>query len=129
MKIHLLLGSFNERSEPPDRVHNTSVLFGPAGERLAVYRKIHLFDVDVSSEVSVRESAAVRAGTEVVVAGTELGRFGLSVCFDLRFGELYRQLVERGAEILCVPSAFTMTTGKDHWETLLRAGPSSVSVM
>ncbi len=119
--IHLLLGSFNERSDEPARCHNTSVLFGPDGGRLAVYRKIHLFDVDVSEEVRFQESATVKGGTEVVVAVTPLARIGLSVCYDLRFAELYRRLVERGAEVLAIPSAFTLTTGRDHWHPLLSA--------
>jgi predicted amidohydrolase len=119
--VHLLLGSFNERATDPERCFNSSVLFGPDGERLAVYRKIHLFDVDVPGGVTFRESETVVAGDEVVVAPTPLARFGLSICYDLRFGELYRTLVERGAEALTVPSAFTATTGKAHWEPLLRA--------
>lgn len=119
--IHLLLGSFNETGPDALRCHNTSVLFGPAGERLAVYRKIHLFDIDHSDEVRFRESQTCAAGSEVVVAETAIGRIGLSICYDLRFGELYRALVERRAEILMVPSAFTLTTGRDHWQELLRA--------
>lgn len=120
-EAHLLLGSFNERSEEPGLCYNTSVLFSPAGERLAVYRKIHLFDIDLSDEVRFLESATIKAGAEVVVASTDLGRIGMSICYDLRFPELYRQLLDRGAEVVCVPSAFTWTTGKDHWQTLLRA--------
>ncbi len=119
--IHLLLGSFNERSAEPRRCHNTSVLFGPDGARLAVYRKIHLFDVDLSEEVRFSESETVAPGAEPVVVSTGLGLLGLSICYDLRFGELYRRLVELGAEILTVPSAFTLTTGRDHWQPLLRA--------
>ena len=119
--IHLLLGSFNERGESPERCRNTSVLFGPEGAIVAAYRKIHLFDVDVSDAVRVRESDAVEPGDRPVVAETPLGRLGLSVCYDLRFGNLYRRLVMGGAEVLCVPAAFTMTTGRDHWEPLLRA--------
>ena len=120
--IHLLLGSYNERA-PGDagRCYNTSVLFSPAGEVLAVYRKIHLFDVDVPGGVTFQESQTVVPGESIVVAETELGRLGLSICYDLRFGELYRALVARGAECLLVPSAFTLTTGRDHWEPLLRA--------
>lgn len=119
--IHLLLGSFNERSEDAERCHNTSVLFAPDGARIAVYRKMHLFDVDVSERVRFNESATVAPGRETVVATTELGRIGLSICYDLRFPELYRRLVSEGAEILTVPAAFTLTTGKDHWEVLVRA--------
>lgn len=119
--IHLLLGSFNERSADPGRCHNTSVLFGPDGGRLAVYRKIHLFDVDLSPSVRFTESETVAPGEEPVVVATDLGHLGLTICYDLRFGELYRRLVELGAEILTVPSAFTLTTGRDHWHPLLRA--------
>jgi predicted amidohydrolase len=125
--IHLLLGSFAERRILPGgeidrtRCHNTSVLFGPDGARLAVYRKIHLFDVDVPGGLTIRESDTIVAGDETVVAETALGRIGLSICYDLRFPELYRALVDRGADLICVPSAFTLTTGKDHWHPLLRA--------
>jgi len=119
--VHLLLGSFNEKGDQPDRVYNTSVLFGPKGQQLAVYRKIHLFDVNVTDGAVHRESNSVQPGREIVVAETPLARLGLSICFDLRFGELYRQLVERGAEVLCVPSAFLTSTGRAHWEVLLRA--------
>lgn len=119
--IHLLLGSFNERSEDSDRCYNTSVLFGPDGERLATYRKIHLFDVDVSDEVRFEESKTVKPGDRPVTVETELGKLGLSICYDLRFPELYLALVGAGAELLTVPSAFTATTGKDHWHVLLRA--------
>jgi len=121
LEIFLLLGSFNERSQDPARCYNTSVLFSPGGERLAVYRKIHLFDVDVSPEVRFQESATVEAGESTVVVPTELGRLGLSICYDLRFPGLYQQLRAEGAEIVTVPSAFTLTTGKDHWQPLLRA--------
>jgi len=119
--IHLLLGSFNERSDTDEKCRNTSVLFAPDGALVASYRKLHLFDVDVPGGVTFRESDTVEPGTEVVVAATPLARFGLSICYDLRFGELYRALRERGAEVLLVPSAFTAATGKAHWEVLLRA--------
>ena len=119
--IHLLLGSFNERSDEADRCFNTSVLFDPRGERLAVYRKIHLFDVDVSSQVRFKESATVKPGREVVVAKTALGSLGLTICYDLRFPILYQELRRQGADIITVPSAFTATTGRAHWFPLLRA--------
>jgi deaminated glutathione amidase len=119
--IHLLLGSFNEASSDPARCRNTSVLFGPDGGVLAVYRKIHLFDVDLAETVRFTESATVEPGDRAVTVATPLGRLGLSICYDLRFPELYRRLVEDGAELLAVPSAFTATTGKAHWEPLLRA--------
>ncbi len=121
LSLHLLLGSFNEKSSVKGRCFNSSVLFGPSGAVLAVYRKIHLFDVDVPDGVSFRESATVAPGSDVVVAPAAFGSVGLSICYDLRFGELYRALVARGALVLTIPSAFTATTGKAHWETLVRA--------
>ena len=119
--IHLLLGSFNESCSEPGRCYNTSVLFGPDGAQLAIYRKIHLFDIDLEEGVQFQESATVKPGTEVVVGDTELGPIGLSICYDLRFGELYRQLTEKGAAVLTIPSAFTLPTGRAHWEALMRA--------
>ena len=119
--IHLLLGSFNEKSDRPDRVCNTSVLFGPGGARLALYRKIHLFDANVADGAVHKESHSVLPGKEFVVVETPLARLGLSICFDLRFGDLYRQLGDKGAEVLCVPAAFLASTGRAHWEVLLRA--------
>ena len=121
LEIYLLLGSFNERGPTPQRCYNTSVLFGPAGERLAVYRKIHLFDVDLSSQVRFVESASVVHGSEVQTVHTPLATLGFSICYDLRFPELYRQLARSGAEILMVPSAFTVPTGRAHWQILLQA--------
>jgi predicted amidohydrolase len=119
--IHLLAGSVGETSSSPGKARNTSVLFGPDGSRLAVYRKIHLFDVDLTDGTRFRESDVVEPGEEVVTATTPLAVLGLSICYDLRFPELYRELAARGAEVLLVPSAFTAFTGKDHWEVLLRA--------
>lgn len=129
--ITLLVGSVAERcpdtdGAPNPRSWNTSLLFGPDGGLLARYRKLHLFDVDLSDQggVSFRESRCTAPGSvdeDVVVADTELGRLGLSICFDMRFPELYRRHVDAGATILAVPSAFTLMTGKDHWHTLLRA--------
>jgi len=120
-RIHLLLGSFNERSPESDRCYNSSVLFSPEGERIAVYRKIHLFDIDLSDDVRFKESDTVKPGAELVVADTPLGKFGLSICYDLRFAEQYGRLAAGGAEILTIPAAFTLRTGKDHWHPLMRA--------
>ena len=120
-EIHLLLGSFNEHSPDPKRCYNTSVLFGPEGRQVAIYRKIHLFDIDLSDEVRFKESDTVMPGSELVVADTPLAAIGLSICYDLRFSELYARLAAGGAEILTVPAAFTLRTGKDHWHPLLRA--------
>lgn len=119
-RIHLVAGSFLEHSDEP-RSHNTSLLLSPDGEILACYRKIHLFDIDIPGQVAVKESASMKPGTEVIVQDTPLGTFGLSVCYDLRFPELYRQLAAKGAEVMFVPSAFTFPTGAAHWEPLLRA--------
>ena len=120
-RMTVLAGSVLEAGAPGGRTYNTSVLFGPDGQRLAVYRKIHLFDVEVGDGQTYRESAAVAPGTEVVVADTALGKVGLSVCYDLRFPELYRKHADQGAVLITVPAAFTLMTGKDHWEVLLRA--------
>lgn len=121
LRITVLAGSVLETGAPGGRLFNTSVLFGPDGGRLGVYRKIHLFDVEVGDGQTYRESAAVAPGTDVVVAESPVGKIGLSVCYDLRFPELYRKHAEAGAVLLTVPAAFTLMTGKDHWEVLLRA--------
>ncbi|MFA4965872.1 MAG: carbon-nitrogen hydrolase family protein, partial [Thermoleophilia bacterium] len=118
--VYLLAGSIYEPSADAGRVHNTSALFGRDGALLAVYRKIHLFDA-VSGALEYRESDDVTAGDKVVTAVVEGVTAGLSVCYDLRFPELYRTLALRGAEVLFVPSAFTALTGAAHWEVLLRA--------
>jgi len=118
--VYLLAGSLLEATEN-DRVFNTSLLFDPDGTICARYRKIHLFDVDLPSQVTIRESDTRQPGSEVVVADTSLGKVGLSICYDLRFAELYRQLTFAGARIHCVPAAFTFVTGSAHWEVLLRA--------
>ena len=119
--IWLCAGSLLERAPDPERAYNTSCLFDPRGMLLARYRKIHLFDVELPGRVSVRESATRAPGADVVVVPTELGVLGLSVCYDLRFPELYRRLVRADAEVLLVPSAFTFPTGAAHWEVLCRA--------
>lgn len=121
LKIFLLGGSILEAIPGSPKAYNTSLLFDPAGNLLASYRKIHLFDVDLANGVSLRESDSRAPGAEVVAARTELGTLGLSVCYDLRFPELYRGLADKGAQLIFVPSAFTAFTGQAHWETLLRA--------
>src|SRR5215204_4541636 len=118
--VYLLGGSILEGEPGSERLSNTSTLFDPSGEMTAVYRKIHLFDVKVS-EREYLESANIAPGTEIVTAKAGPATLGLSVCYDVRFPELYRLLALRGAEILAVPAAFTLQTGKDHWEILLRA--------
>jgi deaminated glutathione amidase len=116
--IHLLAGSISEQG--PEKAFNTSVLIGPGGEDIAVYRKIHMFDVDVGG-VAYRESDHEEPGAEIVTAPLGELLAGLTVCYDLRFPELYRILAVRGAQLIVVPSAFTLATGRDHWEVLLRA--------
>jgi predicted amidohydrolase len=123
--IDLVAGSIVERLETGDesgrRLANTSVHVGPDGEVKAVYRKIHMFDVDVDG-VAYRESRHERPGSEIVTSRSATGvELGLSVCYDVRFPELYRILTLRGARVLLVPAAFTLATTRDHWATLLRA--------
>jgi predicted amidohydrolase len=122
-RITLLLGSLPEAMgvEGDRRVHNTSVLLGPDGAVLATYRKIHLFDIDLPGLEHLKESRSVAPGDGPVVVDAGFALLGLTVCYDLRFPELYRELAFRGARVLTVPSAFTERTGKDHWEVLLRA--------
>ena len=121
--LWILAGTFPETRAEDERFHNTSVLIDAQGQLAAAYRKIHLFDVDLSASggEAYRESTNVAPGEDVVVAETPFGGLGLSVCYDLRFPELYRQMADAGARFLAVPSAFTPHTGKDHWEVLLRA--------
>lgn len=116
--IHLLAGSISERGA--EKAFNTSVLIGPGGEDIAVYRKIHMFDVDVGG-VAYRESDHEEPGAEIVTAPLGELLAGLTVCYDLRFPELYRILTLRGAEVIAVPAAFTLKTTRDHWEVLVRA--------
>jgi predicted amidohydrolase len=129
--IHLLAGTFPERLAPPDphaaagpapeRVFNTSCLLDPAGSLQAVYRKVHLFDVTLG-EATFRESATVTPGSELCVTALDRATvLGLSVCYDLRFPEMYRIMALEGATVVAVPSAFTAATGPAHWELLLRA--------
>lgn len=118
--VHLLAGSIAEATPEGDRAYNTSVLIGPTGAIDAIYRKIHLFDVSVGGR-EYRESRFTVAGSDPVVGEVAGRTVGLSICYDVRFPELYRALVDRGAEILTVPAAFTRETGRDHWEPLLRA--------
>jgi predicted amidohydrolase len=122
LRIWLLLGSVPETISPDHpRVYNTAVFFDRAGEIRAVYRKIHLFDIHMPGGPSIRESETIEAGERVVVADSEFGKVGLSICYDLRFPELYRWQARSGARLLLVPSAFTERTGRDHWHVLARA--------
>jgi deaminated glutathione amidase len=119
--IDLVAGSFSERREGHEKLSNTSVHVGPDGELRAVYRKIHMFDVEVGGQV-YRESESEDPGDEIVLSETEAGLpLGLTVCYDLRFPELFRILAVRGARIVTLPAAFTKVTGQAHWEILIRA--------
>jgi nitrilase len=112
-------GSLLERG--PERLFNTTVVFGRDGAELALYRKLHLFDVVTPDGREYRESAMVGRGRDVITYAADGVRIGCSICYDLRFGELYRRLAADGAQLVMVPAAFTLQTGKDHWEILLRA--------
>jgi len=122
LKMWILGGTIVIRGDTERRVANASLLIDDAGKRVARYDKIHLFDVTIPGrDEQYRESTHVTPGRELVLADTPAGKLGLSVCYDMRFPELYRELVSQGAEWLAMPAAFTVPTGRAHWETLLRA--------
>lgn len=122
LNLWILAGTTVIKGDSPARVANTSLLIDGAGRRVARYDKIHLFDVTIPGrEESYLESTHVTPGRRAVLADTPVGKLGMSVCYDMRFPELYRDLVARGAEWLAMPAAFTVPTGRAHWETLLRA--------
>ncbi len=121
LNVALLLGSFHRAGPSTTKAYNTSVLFDRTGAVVTTYDKVHLFDIDVPGTVTFRESDAIAAGDTPVVTDVDGMRLGLSICYDLRFPEYYRRLVDAGAEVLAVPAAFTAQTGKAHWEVLLRA--------
>jgi len=120
-EIWLCLGGFPERGPADGRSFNTHVVVNADGEIAAAYRKLHLFDVDVAGGPRLLESKGTAPGDTLVTVDSPVGQLGLSICYDLRFPELYLSLAQAGAEVLLVPAAFTLTTGKEHWETLLRA--------
>lgn len=121
LAIDLVAGSILERDGDAAKPANTSLHISPAGRVLARYRKLHMFDVEVDG-IRYQESARERAGREIVTSLLASGvTLGMSICYDIRFPELYRELVGRGAEIISVPAAFTLATTRDHWEVLLRA--------
>lgn len=118
-KIYILAGSIPEKEE--NKLYNTSYLFDKQGNVIAKHRKIHLFDIDIKGKVTFKESDVLTAGNKVTVAETEFGKIGIGICYDIRFPELARIMVENGALILVYPSAFNMTTGSAHWELLFRS--------
>ncbi|MDY5483963.1 MAG: carbon-nitrogen hydrolase family protein [Clostridium sp.] len=119
--VYIQGGSITEENPGERRSSNISVLISPKGEILASYRKLHMFDITLADGTPFKESDKVRPGDEIVTVETELGTFGMSICYDVRFPELYRIMALRGAQVIFVPASFTMPTGKDHWEPLLRA--------
>jgi len=121
LKVFIIAGSIALKQADSDKLWACTLAYDQYGECVARYNKIHMFDAEVSPTESHQESAIFSRGYEPVCVDTPVGRMGLSICYDLRFPELYRKLVEMGAEILAVPSAFTHVTGRAHWETLLRA--------
>ena len=121
LSVDVILGSIPEPSTVGRKVHNTSVYIDSAGEVRGAYRKMHLFDIDIPGQVTLRESDTITPGAEPVLVDAGLGPVGLSICYDLRFPELYRRLRMDGARVLTCPAAFTLQTGKDHWFPLLRA--------
>jgi predicted amidohydrolase len=121
LRMWVAPGTFHEVGPDAAHTYNTSLVFNRSGERVAIYRKIHLFDIDIPDRVSYQESRTVAPGADVVTVDIDGVTVGLSVCYDLRFPELYRRLAIAGARVLLVPAAFTTHTGRDHWEVLLRA--------
>ena len=119
--IYIHSGSLIEQSSIDDRFYNTSILFGPDGEQIATYRKIHRFEVNVPGMVRDNESRIVLPGDELAVVALQELTLGMSICFDLRFPEMYREMAAAGADVFLVPAAFTRATGRAHWEILLRA--------
>lgn len=119
--IYLLGGSITEKLPGESRPANTSFLWNPQGERIARYRKLHMFDVDIAGGPACRESDEIQPGGGIVVARTALADFGLSICYDLRFGEMFRLMARAGAQVMLLAANFTRETGRAHWESLLRA--------
>jgi nitrilase len=120
-RVFIHAGSLMERIEGDERIYNTTVAFDRKGDEVACYRKIHLFDVTTPDGASYRESATVKAGDAVVTYDCEGVKIGCTICYDLRFPALFQALADRGVDLIALPAAFTLQTGKDHWETLLRA--------
>lgn len=118
--VYLLAGSVTER-RPQGRPANASFFFNPEGKRIACYRKLHMFDVDIADGPAYRESDEIQPGDEIVVAQTCLADFGFAICYDLRFGEMFRLMAQAGAQVILLPANFTKETGQAHWETLIRA--------
>ncbi len=121
LDVAILLGSVRIGEPGADRCFNRSFLFDKTGREVAHYSKLHLYDVDLPGRITYKESDTVIPGDDVVVAALDGHKIGMSICYDVRFPELYRMQVLQGADIICVPAAFALYTGRDHWEVLLRA--------
>jgi deaminated glutathione amidase len=121
LRMWVIAGSFHEVGPDERHTYNTSLVYDRTGAVAATYRKVHLFDIEIPDRVSYQESRTVSPGTELTTVDVDGVRVGLSICYDLRFPELYRRLAVDGAKVLVVPAAFTTHTGRDHWEVLLRA--------
>ena len=126
--IYIHGGSITQALPGEKRSANTSVLISPEGEFLATYSKLHMFDITLADGTPYRESDRVKPGDSIVTVETELGVFGMSICYDVRFPEIYRLMALRGAQVIFVPASFTMPTGKDHWEVLCGRGRSRTAV-
>lgn len=118
--IYVHCGSLREEIPGDERAYNTTAMLDPEGRVIATYRKLHTFDITLPDGTIANESARIRPGKEIVTVDTELGKLGFSICYDIRFPELYRLLAIQGARLIFAPANFTMPTGKDHWETILR---------
>ena len=118
--IWIHCGSISEVNPNGDKKYNTTGLLNPEGEEVARYRKLHAFDITLADGTETRESDRMQIGNDIVMVDTELGKFGLSICYDIRFPELYRYMAQNGCQVLFTPANFQMQTGKDHWEIILR---------
>lgn len=119
-KMYIHSGSFAEFIPGEERAYNTTVFISPNGEIIAKYRKLHTFDVTLPDGTVCDESARIKPGDEIVTVDTELGTFGFAICYDIRFPEMFRLMAQKGAQVIFTPASFTMPTGKDHWEPILR---------
>lgn len=120
-KLYLLCGSILEAAAAKGKGFNASVMIGPGGDIIGIYRKIHLYDIDIPGKVRYKESENILPGSEIITVNVDGWVVGLAICYDLRFPETFTALHGKGAELVLIPSAFSAHTGKDHWEVLLRA--------
>jgi len=118
--IYIHSGSFCEEIPGEERAYNTTVMINPQGEIIAKYHKLHTFDVTLPDGTVCDESARIHPGDEIVTVDTEIGKLGFAICYDIRFPELFRIMALEGAQVIFTPASFTMPTGKDHWEPILR---------